>query len=391
MATRALALAEELDSGEVLKARLLKAHWLRLATTHGLCHPSIAVPEIRHLLSDVDIAEFQDAVSLERAWVSAIEGESEAAAEALCALIDAPDVSDAVMVEAGTSAAIMALQRHEFLSDELVVRLRSAHYTSGQAITSKKDQFYFAVARYAMNVGLNLPADPGSVREALVSFCKEEPDPTPQVFIALAQLEEVLGPRDMWSDFLQFVLAVASSRGPADLRGAALTMAFGSSVRAASLAELRKVISLSDSLRDGIAAGVPDEARDAQLLRLQFAKAEAAVHLAEVVAEDERTEAEITASESVWELLNSHKSAHWPAIAHDIRDSFNKDVEKLVARHQRMVAGLATRTLEELSLSAVVKPAPPRTSKFTTDRKARRCSSAWSSRDRFGWFRYGVA
>jgi hypothetical protein len=159
MATNAVALAESLHSDEAPTARLLKARWLRIAAFRGLCHPTVAIPEIHQQLAAADTAEaVRDAVALERAWLLVLDGDTEGAAESTCALIQRSNISNAVVMHAGTLAATIVLELHQELSDELVARLRSAFLDSRRGIQSARDGLYFEVCRYTMDVALGLEA-----------------------------------------------------------------------------------------------------------------------------------------------------------------------------------------------------------------------------------------
>ncbi|MGH2853901.1 MAG: DUF4365 domain-containing protein [Solirubrobacteraceae bacterium] len=68
----------------------------------------------------------------------------------------------------------------------------------------------------------------------------------------------------------------------------------------------------------------------------------------------------MTASDSMSQLADALQSARWPAIAEDMKETFDKEAETLAARHRHLLAGVTIRSLEELSLSATTRPAPPR-------------------------------
>jgi Nucleotidyl transferase AbiEii toxin, Type IV TA system/Domain of unknown function (DUF4365) len=359
LATKAVALAETLHSDEVSTARLLKARWLRIAAFRGLCHPTVAIPEIRYQLAAAEAAEsVRDAVALERACLLVLDGETEVAAESICALLQGS--TNVVVTQAGTLAATIVLERHQELSDELVARLRSAFLDSRRWVQSARDGLYFEVCRYTMDVALGLEADQGELRKCLISFCNTESDPSTQVYVSLIQLSEVLWPRSLWSQALELQLAVASSQAPGALRSAALTMAFQTSAQKSSLADYKTVSALASSLRQDIQATLPEEARDPDTLHILLAQSQAAAHLAGSVDADERTEAEMTASDSMSQLADANESARWPAIAEDMKETFDKEAEKLVARHRHLLAEVTMRSLEELSLSGMTRPAPPR-------------------------------
>ena len=361
LATRAVALTANADPAEAALAHLMKARWLRIASFRGLCHPSVALPEIRQqLAASASEAALTDAVALERAWILMLENETREAAESACALIARADLSPGLAAQAAMLASTIVLERHQLLSAELVTRLRSSFLNSRRAIEADIGALYFETYRYVMDAGRGLVVDHLPLRARLVAYCDTEPDPTLQIYAVLAQVSEVLWRRGMSSPALDLQLAVASSRAPGEIRSTALAMAFRTSAQTSSLTAFKRVGALATNEQGAIQASIPEDARGVDTLQILLAQAEAAVHLAGSVEMEERMEAEITASDSAWQLADARARMTWPPDSDDLREAFDEEAKRLGAEHQQFLMGLAARSVDEITLSEPLRPAPQR-------------------------------